>query len=122
VAFDREFLRVGSFVANLVRFDLAALSPAGGGNTLLGISVVMLSLLLAYIPLTHMSHFVGKYFAYHAVRWNDEPNLPGSRIEAKVDDQLNQTIGWAAPHIRKPGERKTWAEAAGESPSAAEEN
>ena len=28
---------------------------------------------LAYIPLTHMSHFVGKYFTYHAVRWDDAP-------------------------------------------------
>jgi len=114
---DREFLRVGVFVENLVKFNLVALPADSGGNTVLGVSVVLLSLLLAYIPLTHMSHFVGKYFAYHAVRWNDEPNLPGSRIEESVEDLLNQPVGWSAPHIRKPGERKTWAQAATDIPA-----
>jgi len=117
---DRDFLRVGSFVENLVRFQLVALPADGGGYTILGISVILLSLLLAYIPLTHMSHFVGKYFAYHAVRWNDEPNLPGSGLEASVDDLLSQPVGWAAPHIRNSGERKTWAEVATENPAASD--
>ena len=36
------------------------------------LSVVLLSLLTAYIPTTHMSHFVGKYFAYHSIRWKDD--------------------------------------------------
>ena len=118
---DRDFLRVSSFVDNLVSFNLAAPPIDGGETALLAISVVLLSLLLAYIPLTHMSHFVGKYFAYHAVRWNDEPNLPGSKSEGKVGDLLSQNLTWAAPHIQGGQDKKTWGEAATENPAASEE-
>jgi nitrate reductase gamma subunit len=118
---DRDFLRVSSFVDNLVSFNLAAPPIDGGETALLAISVVLLSLLLAYIPLTHMSHFVGKYFAYHAVRWNDEPNLPGSKSEGKVGDLLSQNLTWAAPHIQGEQGKKTWGEAATENPAATEE-
>ena len=68
---------------------------------------------MAYIPLTHMSHFVGKYFAYHAIRWNDTPNLRGGMQEAKIHKLLAQPINWAAPHIRGDG-KKTWVDAATE--------
>ncbi|MBU1073551.1 respiratory nitrate reductase subunit gamma [bacterium] len=118
---DNDFSRVGAFVANLVTGNLAALPAAGAGTPLLPASVVLLSVLLAYIPLTHMSHFVGKYFAYHAVRWNDEPNLPGSKTEGKIPDLLNKTVSWSAPHIRGDGRKKTWAEAATENPARPEE-
>jgi len=114
---DTDFARVSAFVANLVTGDLSA----GALSPLLLASVVLLSLLLAYIPLTHMSHFVGKYFAYHAVRWSDEPNMPGGDIEGKIPDLLNQNVGWSAPHIRGDGQKKTWAEAATENPAADEE-
>jgi nitrate reductase gamma subunit len=118
---DRDFLRVSAFIENLVSFNLAALPADGGAGLLVG-SVILLSLLLAYIPLTHMSHFVGKYFAYHAVRWNDEPNLPGGKDEGKIVDLLNQPVGWSAPHIKGEGTDKTWAEAATENPARDEEN
>ena len=118
-AMDRDFLQVSSFVDNLVTFNLFAGSAGADISTLLAVSVVLLSLLLAYIPLTHMSHFVGKYFAYHAVRWNDEPNLPGSKSEGKVGDLLSQNLTWSAPHIQ--GGKKTWGEAATENPAREEE-
>ncbi len=118
---DREFLHVGAFVDNLVSFHLSAAPLDGGGTGLLAVSVVLLSLLVGYIPLTHMSHFVGKYFAYHAVRWNDEPNLPGSKTEGKVGDLLNQHLTWAAPHIAGADAKKTWGEAAMENPARTEE-
>ncbi|MBC8424035.1 respiratory nitrate reductase subunit gamma [bacterium] len=115
---DTDFAQVNAFVANLVTGDLGA---SGALSPLHFASVVLLSLLLAYIPLTHMSHFVGKYFAYHAVRWNDEPNLPGGKTEGKIPDLLNQNVGWSAPHIRGAGRKKTWAEAATENPARDEE-
>ncbi len=114
---DTDFALVGAFVANLVTGNLGA----GALSPLHFASVVLLSVLLAYIPLTHMSHFVGKYFAYHAVRWNDEPNLPGGETEGKIPDLLNQNVSWSAPHIRGEGQNKTWAEAATENPAASEE-
>ena len=111
---DRDFSLVAGFVANLVTFNLAPLG-SGTGALLLSLSVVLLSFLVAYIPTTHMSHFVGKYFAYHSIRWKDDPNLRGGDQEATIHELLNQPISWSAPHIRGDG-KKTWLEAATEEP------
>lgn len=73
--------------------------------------VWILALLLIYFPATHMTHFVGKYFTYHKIRWEDEPNLAGSKIEKAVSEALGYHINWSAPHIKSGG---TWAEAATE--------
>ena len=116
VGFDRDFSMVSAFVANLVTFNLAPLG-SGTGVLLLMLTVVLLSLLTAYIPTTHMSHFVGKYFAYHAIRWRDEPNLRGGEQEKTIHDLLNQPVSWAAPHIRGDG-KKTWLDVATEDQTA----
>ena len=94
-----------AFATGLFTFEFTSLGlmPA--------ISMVLLSMLLAYIPLTHMSHFIGKYFAYHAIRWNDEPNMPGGAQEKKIGKMLNQPVTWAAPHIQGDG-KTTWADVA----------
>jgi nitrate reductase gamma subunit len=114
VGYDRDFSLVSAFVTNLVTFNLASLG-GGTGVLLLMLSVVLLSLLTAYIPTTHMSHFVGKYFAYHSIRWKDDPNLPGGKEEATINELLNQPISWSAEHIKGDG-KKTWLEAATEEP------
>jgi nitrate reductase gamma subunit len=110
---DRDFQVVSTFVANLVTFRLTALPAEGLALMLPVAAIVLLAALTAYIPLTHMSHFIGKYFAYHAIRWNDEPNLPGSAQEKKIQDILQQPVTWAAPHIGADG-RKSWADVATE--------
>jgi nitrate reductase gamma subunit len=112
---DRDFSLVSGFVANLVTFDLVPLVGGGAATILPLLSVVLLSFLVAYIPTTHMSHFVGKYFAYHSIRWKDDPNLRGGDQEATIHELLNQPISWSAPHIRGDG-KKTWLEAATEEP------
>jgi hypothetical protein len=88
---------------------------SGTGALLLMLSVVLLSLLTAYIPTTHMSHFVGKYFAYHSIRWKDDPNLQGGSEEKVIEELLNRPISWSAKHIGGDGE-KTWLEVATEEP------
>lgn len=110
-ALDRDLSRSMLFVQNLLTFELAPVPGEMAWATAL--SIILLGVLLAYIPLTHMSHFVGKYFAYHAIRWNDEPNLRGSKFEPKIHELLNQPVSWAAPHIKGEG-KKTWAELATE--------
>jgi hypothetical protein len=60
-----------------------------------------------------MSHFVGKYFAYHAIRWNDEPNLQGGDQEGTIQGLLGRPVSWGAPHIKGDGTR-TWADIATE--------
>jgi len=67
----------------------------------------LLSFFLFYLPFTHMTHFFTKYFTYHKVRWDDEPNFPNSKIRKKLMEQLNFPVQWSAPHIGADG-RKTW--------------
>jgi nitrate reductase gamma subunit len=98
---DPSFAGLREYVMALVQF-----SPAAVSGTLFGIEIALISLLIMYIPLTRMSHFVAKYFLYHMVRWNDEPNFRGSKIEKRLLTLLNRKVGWAGPHIQQ-GE--TWA-------------
>jgi nitrate reductase gamma subunit len=115
IGFDRKFALVTEFVTNLVTFNLAPLAVSGTGALLLLLSVVLLSLLTAYIPTTHMSHFVGKYFAYHSIRWKDDPNLQGGKEEKVIEELLSRPISWSASHIGGDG-KKTWLDAATEEP------
>ncbi|MFN3305562.1 MAG: respiratory nitrate reductase subunit gamma [Candidatus Kapaibacteriota bacterium] len=67
----------------------------------------LLAFFMFYLPFTHMTHFFMKYFTYHKVRWDDEPNFPDSKIRKKLMEQLNFPVRWSAPHIGADG-RKTW--------------
>lgn len=99
---DPDFEILRGYFASLVTFSAAA--PMSGP---MQAEVIIGSILIAYIPLTRMSHFVAKYFLYHAVRWNDEPNKRGSKIEAQIVKALSNKVGWSAPHINTG---KTWGE------------
>ena len=105
------FSGVSALITNLMAFQLVPLEGSGLVALFPAVSAVLMSLLLAYIPLTHMSHFVGKYFAYHSIRWNDEPNLPGSKQEEAIQKALSQRVSWSAPHIKGEG-KKTWVDLA----------
>jgi len=112
---DRGFESVTAFVGNLVTFNVAPLPGTGPEALMPMISAILLATLVAYIPLTHMSHFVGKYFAYHSIRWADEPNLPGGKHEKVIHELLDQPVSWSAPHIQGDG-KKTWLDVATEDP------
>lgn len=86
------------------------------GQSLFGaLTIVLASLLAAYIPLTHMSHMFMKYFLYHQVKWDDRPSRPGNAIEAAVLRNLKYRPTWNAKHIRADGE-KTWQDIASSTP------
>ncbi len=102
---------VVEFVSALLTFDADAPLP---GSLVPGL--LLSAGLLAYIPFTHMAHFIGKYFTYHAIRWNDSPNLPGGRMERRLAEYLTYRPTWAAPHVKADG-TKTWAEVAGTNPT-----
>lgn len=106
---DPQFVSLRAYFAQLVTLGIH--KPAGEASILTGIEVVLVSLLLAYIPLTHMSHFFTKWFMYHDIRWSDEPNLPGGKIERKVNEALQYPVSWSAPHIRGDG-KKNWVDVA----------
>jgi nitrate reductase gamma subunit len=71
--------------------------------------IIVVGLLFVYTPFTKMSHFVGKYFTYHTILWDDAPNVRGNMIEKKVKQNLGYRISWSAPHL-KAG--RSWAEEA----------
>lgn len=107
---DPHFVAMRTYFARLVTLDLSA-TGAAPLTGLMALEVVLVSLLLAYIPLTHMSHFFTKWFMYHDIRWSDEPNEAGSKIERSAEKALHYRVSWSAPHIRGDG-RKTWADIA----------
>jgi len=84
--------------------------------SLLATGLVLSALLTACIPMTHMSHFIAKYFTYHTVRWDDRPNLKGSDLARRVAEYLTYRPRWAAPHVGADGV-KTWAEIASANPA-----
>lgn len=94
------------FISHLISFQAAAPVPSA-----LVTHLVLAAVFMIYLPFTHMTHFVGKYFAYHKVRWEDSPNVRGSTLEKRINEALGYTLTWAAPHIKTGG---TWAEAATE--------
>ena len=75
------------------------------------LAIVSASLLVAYIPLTHMSHMYMKYFLYHNVKWDDAPNQPGSAVEASIKNNLDLKPTWKAKHVEADG-RKSWKDIA----------
>lgn len=112
--FDPDFAATTLFVRNLITGNMEHMKSAGAGAVLPAMTVCGMSLLVIYIPLTHMSHFIGKYFAYHSIRWNDSPNMPGGKEENKIRALLERPVSWSAPHIRGNGNR-SWFDLAAES-------
>lgn len=114
-AFKQHLLPWRQYIGSLITFKLAA--DIGGPLTVA--SIVAVSLLIAYIPLTHMSHFFVKWFTWHKIRWDDTPNVKGGRIEKLIEQALQYPVSWSANHIQGGG-TKTWAQVATEEMSDSE--
>jgi hypothetical protein len=63
-----------------------------------------------------MSHFFTKYFLWHDIRWQDEPNMRGGAIEAKIQEYLKYPVSWSAAHIGGDG-KKNWVDVATHNPA-----
>lgn len=103
---DQVYGTLQNFIASTVRFQ-----PANPLPTAVTAELWFIVVMMFYLPLTHMTHFIGKYFTYHRVRWEDHPNLRGSAIERAVADSLGREMTWQAPHIKTGS---SWADAASE--------
>ncbi len=102
LAGDKDFATLRAYVQSLI-----TLTPARPPTAFLSLEIILISMLIMYIPLTRMSHFVAKYFLYHAVRWSDTPNERGSKIEKRIMELLQKKVSWNASHIQTG---KSWAE------------
>jgi nitrate reductase gamma subunit len=113
MAVDPGCVGLRAWFQGLVTFQPAVDLPA-----LTVAAIAMASLMVAYIPLTHMSHFVAKYFTWHSVRWNDVALEPGGALDTAIQRQLQYPMSWSAPHIRREGqENPTWLEVATTNPT-----
>ena len=99
---DLSFDTARAVTANLITFTPFAASG------LLILHIVLVGIMLIYIPISKMSHYVGKYFTFHTVLWDNSPNLKGSAVEQKVKKALSYrpTHTWSAPHIKAPNAPK----------------
>ncbi len=111
---DQSFAIARDYVRSLISFTPAAPVPAA-----VAVRIILVSAFLIWMPFTHMTHFVGKYFTYHKVRWEDHPNIRGSALERAVTEALGYRISWSAPHVKKGA---TWAEAATSDTASKESN
>ena len=103
---DSSYILHRNFIQRMITFQAIP-----NFNIWIKAELWLLALVFLYLPLTHMTHFVGKYFTYHKVRWEDHPNIKGSKIESAVINSLGYKLSWSADHIKTGG---TWAEAATE--------
>jgi len=99
---DLSFDNARAITANLVTFTPF---PASGLVTL---HVILVGVMLIYIPISKMSHYVGKYFTFHTVLWDNSPNLRGNAVEQRVKKATayRPTTSWSASHIKAPGAPK----------------
>ncbi len=77
--------------------------------------IVLFDIFLIYLPMTRSLHYITRIFALYRIRWDDEPNFPGSDMERKIQGLLGRKVSWRAPHIPSG---KSWAEAATELPGS----
>lgn len=112
---DPFFMAAKSYLLGLLTAGTYASTYQPGQNVFGALTILLASLLAAYIPLTHMSHMYMKYFLYHKVKWDDAPNSPGSNIESAVLKNLKLKPTWKAKHIGADGE-KSWQDIASSAP------
>ncbi|MGB3905507.1 MAG: respiratory nitrate reductase subunit gamma [Anaerolineae bacterium] len=105
-AIDQSFTQAREYAQGLVSFE----QPADTSPLIVAQSLI-LTVFLIYLPFTHMTHFLGKFFTYHLVRWDDTPNVRGSDYERLIADLLQRPVSWSAPHVQSG---KSWAEVATE--------
>ena len=107
-----DFPGVLAMTQGLLTFDTGLQIP-----TIMGVGLILTGLLMAYIPLTHMAHFIAKYFTYHSVKWNDMPASRALDMQKKFAEYLTYKPHWSAPHIKGDG-AKTWADIATTNPNS----
>jgi len=100
---DKSFYSLREFVSHLVTFRLSGEQPL-----LIKVELILAAIFFAYLPFTHMTHFMGKFFTYHRVRWQDKPNFAGGEIEREVISAIGERTGWSAPHA---GAGRIWRDA-----------
>ena len=103
IALDPTLVEYREYWLGLITLTPPHLHPA----TVL--HIILFDLFLIYLPFTRSLHYITRIFAYYFIRWDDEPNLPGSKLERQIGGLLSRKISWEGKHIPAG---KSWGEAA----------
>jgi nitrate reductase gamma subunit len=104
---------IAAFARGLCLFDTNVALPVP-----LVLGLMLGSLMVAWVPYSHMSHFIAKFFTYHSVRWDDAVN--NQRMAARIAEYLSYRPTWSAPHIGVGG-ATTWMQVVSQNPARPEE-
>jgi nitrate reductase gamma subunit len=74
-------------------------------QTAASVHIFLFALLLIYLPFTRSLHYVTRFFGFFLIRWDDRPNLRGSKLEKEIEGFLERKVSWQAPHVRQG---KSW--------------
>jgi nitrate reductase gamma subunit len=104
-----SWLQAGNLAADMSFIIKQTLTLDSAINITFPLSLhISLSLLfLIYLPLTNMIHFVAKYFTYHEIRWDDEPQ--DTKMTEEIQGLMKQPVGWSSSHIKAEG-KKNWTD------------
>ncbi len=110
--FDPTLSAYREFWESLITFRYMAVDP------MVYVHIMLFALFLIYLPFTRSTHYITKLFAFFGVRWDDIPVVGRADIQKKLEEALDQPIGWAAPHIQSG---RKWREVVKSMPEDKEE-
>lgn len=105
---DSSFAVARNYVQALLTFKSI---PLPG---IMVLEIVLLAIFFIYLPFSRMLHFVGKYFFYHDIMWDDEMLVKGGKLENNILGYMGYNMNWSAPHINP---NDTWINQAGTNPT-----
>ncbi len=94
IFFDNNFSMMREIIRGTITF-----TPIVNVNGITYVFVLLICLFLLYMPLTRMIHFLAKYFTYHKVLWDDEPNHRVNRMTDALRTNADRPISWSSDHV-----------------------
>jgi nitrate reductase gamma subunit len=98
---DPTFSEYREFWVGLITFKPITVAPDAA------LHIILFDLFLIYLPFTRSMHYITRLFAFFLIRWDDKPNLRGSKLEGDLAKQFQRKVTWGAPHIRH---EKSWGD------------
>jgi nitrate reductase gamma subunit len=102
---DPKFSEYLAYWRGLITFHPEPVVPAAATH------IILFMIFLIYLPFTRSFHYISRLLAYFWIRWDDEPNQKGSKLEKRIQEMLEQRVSWSGPHIQTG---KKWSEVATE--------
>lgn len=100
---DPTFSEYREFWKGLITLNPVTVHTAAAAH------IIIFALFLVYLPFTRSLHYITKFFAYLWIRWDDQPNTRGSKLERNIEEWLKKPVSWSAVHVKADG-KKNWVD------------